>query len=81
MYLERVSPMKSSKWIPPSAEEMAKIRRQAGTDETVLAADMNKDDIEQRGTLSGETERGGDRLGSKTEESHGRAAHSEDVIR
>lgn len=52
MYLENVSPRKSSKWVPPSAEEMANIRKQAGTDETMLAAD-----VEQRGTLSGETAR------------------------
>ena len=59
MYLERVSPMKSSHWDPPSTEEMAKIRREAGTDETMLAEGGN-DDIENagRGTYSGETERG-----------------------
>jgi SP family sugar:H+ symporter-like MFS transporter len=31
MYLEHVVPWKSSKWQPPSAEEMARIRRQAQT--------------------------------------------------
>jgi len=81
MYLERVAPMKSSQWIPPSTEEMAKIRRQAGTDETALAANMNKDDVEQRGTLSGETERGVEGLDGKTEERNVGATHTEDVIR
>jgi len=81
MYLERVSPMKSSKWIPPSTEEMAKIRRQAGTDETVLA--MDDADVENRGALSGETERGVEGgLGSdKTAERAGGAAHAENVGR
>lgn len=31
MYLERVSPRLSSKWTPPPAEEMARIRKEAGT--------------------------------------------------
>ncbi|KAI6780694.1 Hexose transporter-like protein [Emericellopsis cladophorae] len=35
MYLERVIPWKSSKWQPPSAEEMARIRRAAQTGEEV----------------------------------------------
>lgn len=56
MYIEKVSPMKSSKWIPPSAEEMARIRREAGTDDTA-GIDIKNADIEQRGNLSGETER------------------------
>lgn len=83
MYLERVPPRKSAKWIPPSAEEMAKIRRQAGTDETVLAMDANNEDVEKRGTLSGETERGNEGVfaNGKTENRNGSAAHAEDVIR
>lgn len=32
MYLEHVTPWKSSKWVPPPAEDMARIRRQAGVD-------------------------------------------------
>jgi SP family sugar:H+ symporter-like MFS transporter len=31
-YLEHVKPWESSKWVPPTPAEMAKIRRQAGTD-------------------------------------------------
>lgn len=32
MYLERVLPWKSSKWVPPSPTEMATIRKKAGTE-------------------------------------------------
>lgn len=32
MYLDHVNPMKSSKWVPPPPDEMARIRKQAGTD-------------------------------------------------
>jgi SP family sugar:H+ symporter-like MFS transporter len=40
-YLDHVKPWKSSKWVPPSPEEMARIRRQAGTelDADALGAD------------------------------------------
>ena len=50
MYIEHVSPMKSSSWEAPSAAEMARIRRQAGTEVPDL-------DTESRGIYSGETER------------------------
>lgn len=78
MYLENVSPRKSSKWVPPSAEEMAQIRKQAGTDETMLAADVGND-VEQRGRLSGDTERGIDGDKQKHEQRH--AEHAESVVR
>lgn len=32
MYIEHVSPMSSSKWTPPPPEEIARIRREAGTE-------------------------------------------------
>ena len=32
MYLERVKPWKSESWVPPPAEKMAEIRREAGTE-------------------------------------------------
>jgi SP family sugar:H+ symporter-like MFS transporter len=51
MYIEHVSPMKSSSWEAPSAAEMARIRRQAGTEVPVS-------EEESRGIYSGETERG-----------------------
>lgn len=77
MYLERVSPMKSSSWIPPSTEEMAKIRKQAGTDETMLAQGTN--DVENRGTYSGETERGADGEIARKESNGLAFGHSERV--
>ncbi|KAF6789024.1 High-affinity fructose transporter ght6-like protein 1 [Colletotrichum musicola] len=39
MYLEHVTPWKSTQWVPPSAEQMAKIRRQAGTELDASASD------------------------------------------
>jgi len=75
MYIERVLPMKSSKWIAPSAAEMAKIRRQAGTDETMMV--QSSGDVEQRGALSGETERAMDGAISKEER---KTEHAEGVI-
>jgi MFS transporter, SP family, sugar:H+ symporter len=58
MYIERVSPMKSAKWVAPSKEEMSRIRKEAGTE---LPTDGNNaEDVGgemARGTLSGETER------------------------
>ena len=39
MYLEGVTPWKSAAWVPPPAEHMARIRREAGADlETAAAA-------------------------------------------
>lgn len=35
MYLERVNPRKSAKWTPPPADEIARIRAEAGLDEGV----------------------------------------------
>lgn len=65
MYIEHVSPMKSSKWEPPSAAEMARIRRQAGTE-------VPTSEIEQRGIYSGETERvvDHDREANKADNEH-----------
>lgn len=55
MYIERVNPMKSSKWVAPSKEEMSRIRKEAGTE---LPVDGDAaGDVEHRGALSGETER------------------------
>ncbi|OAP57717.1 hypothetical protein AYL99_08455 [Fonsecaea erecta] len=73
MYIEHVSPMKSSKWEAPTAAEMARIRRQAGTEVGP------SDDVEGRGIYSGETERGleGDREVDKARDSH--AHHAEKV--
>lgn len=54
MYLEKVTPWKSSKWVAPSAEEMARRRREAGTD----LVDDERENIAGRssdGALSGDT--------------------------
>ena len=34
MYLERVPPRKSAKWVAPSKEEMSRLRKEAGTELT-----------------------------------------------
>ncbi|KAI1157968.1 hexose transporter [Nemania serpens] len=41
MYVQHVSPRKSDKWIPPPPEELARIRREAGTSDDVEAAETN----------------------------------------
>ncbi|PNY27453.1 Hexose transporter 2 [Tolypocladium capitatum] len=64
MYLEHVTPWKSSDWVPPSAEQMASVRRKAGVNlETVAAAGSE-------GALSGDSET----LGRKNEERSNEAA-------
>ena len=52
MYIERVLPWKSSQWVPPPAEEIAKIRKEAGTHDDAAVEEGD------RGVMSGETERG-----------------------
>merc|ERR1712000_206484 len=47
MYIEHVNPRKSAKWVPPSAAEMARIQREAGTGDVPAT---------ERGVYSGETE-------------------------
>lgn len=75
MYIQKVKPWKSSQWVAPSAEEMARIRKEAGTDETLALE-------EQRGTFSGETERGvGMDAEKKTNSNEEQAQHNEGIIR
>lgn len=76
MYIEHVSPMKSSKWVAPSAAEMARLRKQAGTDETAIVQDGVPDEERPRATMSGETERGIDDSIRKSEE---RNEHAERI--
>lgn len=45
MYLLGVKPWESVKWQPPSAEEMSKLRKEAGTDDTAM----------EYGTFAGDT--------------------------
>lgn len=77
MYIERVSPMKSSKWVAPTAQEMARIRKQAGTDETADIK-LGADDVENRASLSGATEAGEGDV-RKSEEYD--AKHEERIVR
>ena len=53
MYLERVPPRKSAKWVAPSKEEMSRLRKEAGTE---LA--QPDEEAQDSGSVSGETERG-----------------------
>jgi SP family sugar:H+ symporter-like MFS transporter len=61
MYIKYVVPWKSAKWEAPSAEEMARIRREAGTNDIPIAGG----DAAERGILSGETARSGDENGQQ----------------
>jgi MFS transporter, SP family, sugar:H+ symporter len=61
MYIKRVVPWKSAKWEAPSAEEMVRIRREAGTHDSPVAGG----DAAERGILSGETVRSGDAYGQQ----------------
>lgn len=49
MYLERVSPRKSAKWTPPPAEEIARIRKEAGTAEVPASSGSS---AQMSGTMS-----------------------------
>ncbi|KAF5617598.1 major facilitator superfamily transporter [Fusarium tjaetaba] len=72
MYLEKVNPIKSAKWVPPPPEEMARIRKQAGTDlETAVPAASSDDETLAR--PSGVTDGG---LGHYKEE-HAGTTHRE----
>ena len=75
MYIQKVKPWQSANWVAPSAEEMSRIRKEAGTDET-LAADAEA----QRGTLSGETEREVDGETKRNIDGE-QVQHNESVIR
>lgn len=44
MYLEHVNPRKSAKWMPPPAEEMARIRKEAGTEDVPTTASSETDE-------------------------------------
>lgn len=78
MYLDRVKPWESSKWQAPSAEEMARKRREAGTD--LMVEDVAAEGTHRRGSeggLSGDTHTG-DGVRSHKDEPLG-AAHNERV--
>lgn len=48
MYLERVNPRKSAKWTPPPAEEMARIRKEAGTEDVPTTTASSETDVAKR---------------------------------
>jgi SP family sugar:H+ symporter-like MFS transporter len=55
MYLTKVIPWKSNKWVAPLPSEMAKIRKQAGTHEDGELADPKvSDDMEKASTELGD---------------------------
>ncbi|PNH46876.1 hypothetical protein VD0004_g1325 [Verticillium dahliae] len=65
MYLEGVDPKKSAKWVAPSTEEMARIRREAGLDMEAQAAAINGRDSgaalnDESAATQKETNGGGD---------------------
>ncbi|KAI9150110.1 Hexose transporter-like protein [Paramyrothecium foliicola] len=53
MYLQRVKPWKSSKWVPPSQDEMERIRREAGI--SLEAAPVGGSGAAGEDRLSGDT--------------------------
>ena len=69
MYIEKVIPWQSAKWIAPPAAEIARIRKAAGTHDDAHAPEEGDavvpDANADRGTFSGETERGGTPEGEK----------------
>ena len=56
MYITKVTPWKSNKWVAPLPHEMAKIRKEAGTNvaDEVLEP-KNSDDMEKASTELGDT--------------------------
>jgi hypothetical protein len=58
MYIEKVIPWKSSKWEAPSAEEISRIRKEAGTHDEAHIEDAISSTSPPRDTMSGETQRG-----------------------
>ncbi|KAM5366071.1 hypothetical protein ACJZ2D_010676 [Fusarium nematophilum] len=69
MYLEHVNPMKSSKWEPPAPEEMARIRKQAGTDlETAVLHSSDEETQRNSGFENGAEKRKEENPGTTHEE-------------
>jgi SP family sugar:H+ symporter-like MFS transporter len=54
MYLLGVKPWESSKWQAPSAEEISKIRKEAGTDDTAMEEGTFAEDKTMTGSDSEE---------------------------
>ena len=82
MYIQKVPAWDSAKWIAPSAEEIARIRREAGTHEEADVGTLPLPPVDGQGTpparhsaLSGETERGEHQ--AKVEEADANTTHRE----
>ncbi len=80
MYLEKVPAWKSSKWIAPPAEEIARIRKAAGTHDDIEPGPVDVAPVVERAdprdtSFSGDTERGSQE--HKEEEADVGAAHRE----
>lgn len=85
MYLERVVPWKSEKWVPPPAEEMSRIRKRAGLDlQAEVAADGPKSGPTGNNIASqaSKTTQGSPRYalvdGERSENKRGKSASSEE---
>ncbi|CAJ0554395.1 Ff.00g129080.m01.CDS01 [Fusarium sp. VM40] len=73
MYLERVNPIKSAKWVPPPPEEMSRIRKEAGLDiEGAAQQQAGSSDDETLARPSGVTDAG---HGHRKEEQAGTIHH------
>lgn len=73
MYLERVNPIKSAKWVPPPPEEMSRIRKEAGLDiEGAAQQQAGSSDDETLARPSGVTDGG---HGHRKEEQAGTIHH------
>lgn len=66
MYIEKVVPWNSSKWVAPSAAEVARIRKEAGTGDDVVP--MEEGDLRQ--SLGGQTATGEEKEIEKAGEHH-----------
>lgn len=73
MHIQHVNPRTSAKWTPPPAEEMARIRREAGTEDEVLVPTE-----EDASTYSGGTAAGAGFIKSPDEQK-GNTQHKEAV--
>lgn len=61
MYIQRVNPWHSSKWVAPTPEKIARIRREAHGE----TGDVPVEKDARRQSLSGETERSSDEMGKE----------------
>lgn len=76
MYLQGVLPWNSQSWVAPPPEEIARIRKEAGTEipvdggEDAIAPHMSREDREALEAARQEKERELDRSSGETEQRH-----------